>query len=92
MLNQLGVLLSMYRCPYQLDIPMLNGKQYGKIVMWGRDNVTARQDREVATQENMDSIVNDGGANSLIILATKGLMDLAAAAASTSEEEALRLQ
>jgi hypothetical protein len=60
--------------------------------MWGRDNVTARQDSEVATQENMDSIVNDGGANSLIILATKGLMDLAAAAASTSEEEALRLQ
>jgi hypothetical protein len=33
MLNQLSVLLSMYRCPYQLEIQMLNGKQYGKIVM-----------------------------------------------------------
>jgi hypothetical protein len=41
----------------------------------------------------MDSIVNDDGANSLITLATSGLMDLAAAAAAaaTSAEEAPRL-
>jgi hypothetical protein len=56
-------------------------------------SVTESQHSEVATQKNMDSIVNDGGANSLITLATTGLMDLAAAtAAATSAEEALRLQ
>jgi hypothetical protein len=55
-----------------------------------RGNVTARQDSEVATQENMDSIENDGGANVLIMLAKTGLVDRAAAAAAaiSAPEEA----
>jgi hypothetical protein len=57
-----------------------------------RGNVTVRQDSEVATQENTDSIVNYGGANSLITLATTGLMDFAAAAAAASSVEAKRVQ
>jgi hypothetical protein len=48
-----------------------------------RGSVAARQYREVARQANMDSIVNDGGDNSLITSATTGLMDLAASAAAT---------
>jgi hypothetical protein len=48
MLNQLAVLLSMYRCPYQLDIPMLNGKQYGKILMW--HEATRQQGKTVKLQ------------------------------------------
>jgi hypothetical protein len=89
--------------PYKM--PMLNqlsvSVRYSNVkqeTVWedrdvARGNVIARQASEVATQENTDSIVNDGGANSLITLATTGLMDLAAAAttASTPAEEALRL-
>jgi hypothetical protein len=91
MLIQVSLMLSLYRCPYQLDIPMLNGKQYRRIVMWHEaawQQGKARQDSEVATQENIDSIVNDGGANSLITLATPGLSKISRrSTASTADKE-----